>query len=150
MKFLKCVKKVVVFTCVLFTAMVFMFSALTAAMGMQNVEYQTDRLAVLLLFAFVAALASLIFEIKKLHIAVKTAINFVICYADMYVCVFLIFFRISRKNEFSDYTPAQILVASVFFIIAYAVVITIKLLADRAKKKKDTKLPYTKQFKELK
>ena len=150
MKPLSVIKQVLTRTCVLFTASVFAFSALLSAMDVAGkTKFFVDRLYILLLFAFIAALSSLIFSVSKLHTATKVAIHYIICFLDMYLCVFVIFFNTSGMKEHTDgYTAAQILVVSIMFTVAYAVVIAVCLIVSKASSKKHN-VTYTKQFKEL-
>lgn len=145
------IKKVLTQTCCMFTVSVFLFVSFLAALGEVNTtKFTSSRLFILLLFSFIIALANRIFDIKKLHLAIKVVVHYIVCFLDMYLCVFVIFYRTSGMDQHTDYTPAQILVASILFTVIYVVVITIKLIAEKIKSKKKTNVPYTKQFKEIK
>ena len=144
------VKKVLTTTCVVFTASVFSFAALLSMMDVADGSaFFVDRLYILLLFAFIAAFSALIFSIRKLHTAIKVIVHYIICFLDMYLCVFVIFFKVSGMEQHVDgYTPSQIFVASVMFTVVYALVIAVCLIVGKATKKKKNQT-YTKQFKEL-
>ncbi len=150
MKLIPIIKKVLTTTCVVFTASVFAFSTLLSMMGVaDDAKFFVDRLYILLLFAFIASLAALIFSVRKLHTAIKVVIHYIICFLDMYLCVFVIFFKTSGMEQHVEgYTPSQILVASVMFTVVYAVVIAVCLIVGKTSKKKHN-VTYTKQFKEL-
>ena len=137
-------------TCVVFTASVFAFAALLSMMGAKDSSvFFVDRLYILLLFAFVASLAALVFSVNKLHTAIKVIVHYIICFLDMYLCVFVIFFKVSGMEQHVDgYTPSQIFVASVMFTVFYAIVIAVCLILCKATKKKKNQT-YTKQFNEL-
>lgn len=114
-----------------------------------DAKFFVDRLYILLLFAFIASLAALIFSVRKLHTAIKVVIHYIICFLDMYLCVFVIFFKTSGMEQHVEgYTPSQILVASVMFTVVYAVVIAVCLIIGKVSNKKRS-VTYTKQFKEL-
>lgn len=150
MKLLDAVKKTLATACVIFTAVTLIFNIVLSAMGeTKNATITVGGLWVLFLFAMISAIAALIFRAEKLHVAIRIAINFVVCYAAMYLCVFVIFFntRDGMKENGNPYTPAQILVATVIFTVIYAVVIAVKLIVDAKKKKSAKTAPYTKQFK---
>ncbi len=150
MKLFPLIKKVLTTTCVIFTASLFAFSALLSMMGVaDDAKFFVDRLYILLLFAFIAAFSALIFSAKKLHAAIKVAVHYIICFLDMYLCVFVIFFKTSGMNQHVEgYTKPQILVASVMFTVTYAVVIAVCLIIGKVSNKKRS-VTYTKQFKEL-
>jgi len=125
------------------------YTLLSAMGAADDSVFFVGRLYILLLFSFVAALASLIFSVRKLHTAINVVIHYIICFLDMYLCVFVIFFKTSGMEQHVDgYTPSQILVASVMFTLVYAVVIAVCLIIGKATKKKHN-ATYTKQFKEL-
>lgn len=150
MKLFDAVKRTLALACVIFTAVTLVFNVVLSLMGeAKNATITVGGLWVLFLFSAIAAIAALIFRAEKLHIAIRVAINFVVCYAAMYLCVFVIFFntRDGMKENGNPYTAAQILVASVTFTVIYAIIIAIKLIADAKKKKKSKTVPYTKQFK---
>lgn len=150
MKIIEFIKQRLSVMCVLFTCFVFTFSLFLGVMGeASNGMFSIDRLAILLLFAFILSLANLVFKIKKLHVAVTVAIHFVLSYAGMYLCVFGIFYNTSGMSQHKDYTVGQVLVASVVFAIIYVAVIALKLLIEKKLMVKKENKPYTKQFKSL-
>ena len=162
MKILSSVKKVINVTCLSFTLMMISFQGFLALAGIgdngskiSNGQVLT-RLLILLLFSFIIGAASLIFDIKKLHIALRIIADFIIDYAGMYLCVFVIFVEKSGMDLYGmegynsqSYTSASVVVATVVFIVIYAAVVAIKLITEHISAKRKKSVPYTRQFSEL-
>ncbi len=150
MKFLDATKRTVALTGIIYTVISLLANLLLSAMGeAAKASITVGLLWILFLFSAVCATAALIFKAEKLHIAARIAINFVVCYAAMYLCFFVLFYntREGMKQNGNPYTPGQILVVSVLFAVVYAIIIAIKLIIDAKKKKKAKTVPYKKQFK---
>lgn len=142
MKALKQILNILKQTCIFFTVIVVLFYLVSNSMISSTLVLEMSGMFMLLIFSFVFSLCNLIFGIKKLPIAVRSLIHYIIIAG---IILFAFFYFTPDTSSF-----AISMVVAAFIAVIYAIITAIVIAVSiRIKTVKSDEEAYNPQFANL-
>ena len=139
MEIKKLLKRMLNSTCIIFTVVTAVYMLVLQITNITDADagVEAGRVLLFFVFSFLLSIANMLFAIKKIHIALRYILHYVIVTFGFWACFCL-------PNNMN---ASRTLVGLVIFSVVYAIVMTIiGLFSRRLKKMQKNEKKYEKQF----
>ena len=136
------IKKVLLSTCVFFTAITVLYCTLVAILNpdAKQILFEGTRIVLFFIFSLLVSLANAVLSVQIIPSVARRIIHYVLCAIAFYLCVL---FPLVQAQTTASFIFVGLSLFTVLYVLTVVLINVIKSKNQRNKEKKET---YTNQF----